>query len=104
MAGQHICPLCPRPTRIEGGACDLCRAKSLRVRRQPLPPLPPRAKCFYCKKPADCWDHVIPLNRNGDSRLANLMPACKRCNGDKRDRIPTEWCPENKKAVALEAT
>lgn len=101
MFGRHICPLCPRETRVEGAACDLCRSKK-RLEREKLPKLPLNTKCFYCKREAAGLDHVIPLNRNGDDRPRNLVPACIRCNSSKADRLPSEWCPKNKRAVALE--
>jgi 5-methylcytosine-specific restriction endonuclease McrA len=34
------------------------------------------------------WDHVKPLSKGGPHLLANLRPACTRCNTSKKDRWP----------------
>lgn len=36
-------------------------------------------------------DHVIPLSRGGYDSTANLLPACRACNCDKRDLLLDEW-------------
>jgi len=49
------------------------------------------AKCFYCgtgllsRGPVD---HVLPWSRVGIDGLANLVPACERCNSDKSNALP----------------
>lgn len=51
-----------------------------------------RWACVYCgKKPANQIDHFVPYWQTADSRPANLVPACQRCNHEKRDRQPAEW-------------
>lgn len=50
------------------------------------------ARCFYC--PADLRsnnpiDHVLPWSLVGIDGLANLVLACPRCNGDKRNALPS---------------
>ena len=44
--------------------------------------------CAYCLQPSVSLtqDHVIPLSRGGEHSLANVVPACRRCNGVKKDR------------------
>lgn len=41
-----------------------------------------------CQGVADSIDHVIPLARGGPHCLANLRPACRRCNSSKSD---SDW-------------
>lgn len=48
-------------------------------------------RCAYCRGPYEDIDHVIPLSRGGSNWPANLRPACKRCNNDKRAKLPSEW-------------
>jgi 5-methylcytosine-specific restriction endonuclease McrA len=50
--------------------------------------------CQYCSTvlPAKelTLDHVFPQSRGGTSEATNLVTACKKCNGRKRDRTPEE--------------
>lgn len=49
--------------------------------------------CAYCKaREFQHWDHVIPISRGGKNCLANLRPACKKCNLSKHAKTPKEWC------------
>lgn len=51
-------------------------------------------RCAYCgEKPAGQLDpdHVVPLSRGGYNSTANLLPACRPCNADKRDLLLDEW-------------
>jgi hypothetical protein len=53
--------------------------------------------CAYCDQPIDGQpdpDHVVPLSRGGDNTIGNILPACRTCNGDKRDLLPAEWNPD----------
>jgi 5-methylcytosine-specific restriction endonuclease McrA len=36
--------------------------------------------CWWCGQPAGTVDHVLPVVLGGGHELANLVPACKRCN------------------------
>lgn len=47
--------------------------------------------CAYCGGPHEHWDHVIPLSRGGKHHLANLRPACSRCNLSKHAKTLAEW-------------
>ena len=44
-------------------------------------------RCFYCTKEMlkalKTRDHVIPLSKGGRKGAANIVPACKPCNGAK---------------------
>ena len=51
-------------------------------------------RCAYCdEKPEGQLDpdHVVPLSRGGYNSAANLLPACRACNADKRDLLLSEW-------------
>jgi len=43
-------------------------------------------KCWMCRGEFEHLDHVKPLSRGGITALANLRPACARCNLSKKDR------------------
>lgn len=45
-------------------------------------------RCWMCGAAADAVDHVKPLAKGGAHMLANLRPACKRCNSTKKDKWP----------------
>lgn len=36
-------------------------------------------------------DHVVPLSKGGPNTPANLLPACRACNCDKRDLLLDDW-------------
>lgn len=47
------------------------------------------AQCFYChKRITTDLDHVLPWSRAHIDSLANLVPACRTCNGDKSGLLP----------------
>jgi 5-methylcytosine-specific restriction endonuclease McrA len=54
--------------------------------------------CAYCGGPHEHWDHVIPLAKGGKHCLANLRPACARCNHSKHAKRLSEWRPAEKAA------
>lgn len=44
--------------------------------------------CVYCSKPANTWDHLTNLVKNGElhgfgHQIGNLVPCCNRCNSKK---------------------
>ena len=47
--------------------------------------------CAYCSEPADTLDHVVPRLKGGLTVRENLVPACRRCNGDKGSDDWREW-------------
>lgn len=51
--------------------------------------------CYYCRKVVGArqltMDHLVPLIRGGKSTKANLVPACKPCNTQKKSLLPVEW-------------
>lgn len=48
--------------------------------------------CVYgCGRPAEHWDHFVPLALGGHHSIYNLFPACAPCNLRKKDKHPWEW-------------
>lgn len=50
--------------------------------------------CAYCAQPISGQpdpDHVVPLSRGGHNGISNILPACRLCNGDKRDLFVEDW-------------
>jgi len=51
-------------------------------------------RCAYCGGGAGETlelEHVIPLARGGRHSIGNVVPACRRCNATKNDRLLVEW-------------
>lgn len=50
--------------------------------------------CFYCGCRPDYLtvDHYVPLARGGRHDIENIVFACHRCNSEKRDLMPSEFC------------
>ena len=44
-------------------------------------------RCQYCGADAETVDHVVPRSRGGRHTWDNVVAACRRCNGGKRDRL-----------------
>jgi len=61
-------------------------------------------RCAYCGEESAelVIEHAIPINRErlGEHRLGNLVPACRKCNADKRDRDYREFLEGNTGAIA----
>lgn len=51
-------------------------------------------ECAYCGEHADTLDHVLARSKGGLTVKANLVPACRRCNGLKSDSTWDEWLKE----------
>jgi 5-methylcytosine-specific restriction protein A len=60
--------------------------------------------CYYCGRefpPRELtMDHLVPLVRGGRSTKGNLVPACKKCNTTKKQRLAFEWELEEQSAVS----
>jgi 5-methylcytosine-specific restriction endonuclease McrA len=55
--------------------------------------------CAYCGSKGDMTiDHVVPLSRGGRHCIANLLPACERCNANKGNYTLVEWRNLNRKS------
>ncbi|NES68833.1 MAG: HNH endonuclease [Okeania sp. SIO2D1] len=48
-------------------------------------------KCAYCLKPANTWDHIIPISKGGQTTPGNVVPACIQCNSSKNNQDVFEW-------------
>ncbi|MGH7826500.1 MAG: HNH endonuclease [Candidatus Binatia bacterium] len=50
--------------------------------------------CHHCKErfpPKDLTiDHVVPIIRGGKSSKGNVVPSCKKCNAERKYRLPFE--------------
>lgn len=42
-----------------------------------------RTPCVYCGGKFQSLDHLVPASKGGPLTLANLVPACHKCNGRK---------------------
>ncbi len=48
--------------------------------------------CFVCGSIKRIQlDHVIPIARNGNHSIGNLIPLCQKCNASKHDSFFMEW-------------
>jgi 5-methylcytosine-specific restriction endonuclease McrA len=51
--------------------------------------------CAYCGLKCGTSDlepdHVVPLSKGGSNSITNVVPACRWCNGDKRDLLLEDW-------------
>ncbi len=52
--------------------------------------------CAYCGRQQSrrlklTRDHVVPVSKGGLTTQANIIPACKRCNGSKGAKTLDEW-------------
>lgn len=65
-------------------------------------------KCVYCGAGAGLTvDHLWPRQAGGTDDVANLFPACDRCQSSKSDRPPIAWMvaagvPERRIALILQ--
>jgi len=54
--------------------------------------------CYHCggKFPSRelTMDHLVPVSRGGKSTKGNLVPSCKKCNSDRKYRLPFENASE----------
>jgi len=50
-------------------------------------------KCAYCGESAKRLEqeHFVSVNSGGTYTGKNIIPACPKCNGNKRDKDPFEW-------------
>lgn len=55
-----------------------------------------RLTCVYCGKPAQTWDHLENLVKNGElngygHQIGNLVPCCRDCNSEKGGKPFSEY-------------
>ena len=72
---------------IESGSrCAQCQPPPRKLRGRPWRRQRERVfalkgrTCVYCGNPATEVDHLDPVAAGGGDELANLVPACARCN------------------------
>ncbi len=67
-------------------------------------------KCFYCSVEmvresgfphSFVVDHIVPKNAGGPDHVANFIPACAKCNGDKSDRPFVEFVADRRLTPVL---
>lgn len=52
-------------------------------------------KCAYCLKDKSLTiDHFVPISKNGEFTVTNVLPACLSCNSSKGARDFFKWYPE----------
>jgi len=54
-----------------------------------------RRNCAFCGRRGETVDHVVPRSRGGRDTWENLVACCTKCNNDKGDRTPEEWCKQS---------
>lgn len=59
----------------------------------------PGQPCYYCGGKAESVDHLLPRSKGGKNDLANLVPACMRCNQMKSDMTLEEFLAHLEKVV-----
>ena len=51
-------------------------------------------RCYYCGQQVPAkeltMDHIVPIARGGVTTKGNVVPACRRCNTEKKLQIPAE--------------
>lgn len=51
-------------------------------------------KCAYCgKEKMLAQDHFVPLSKNGEYTVNNIVPSCRSCNSSKSNKDFFEWYP-----------
>lgn len=45
--------------------------------------------CYWCGKPGETIDHIIPWSKGGRTTMTNCVTACQECNGQRGD-MPAE--------------
>ena len=58
-------------------------------------------RCQYCGTRAETVDHIVPRSRGGEHNWQNVVAACRKCNGLKRDKFPREVGLELRKKPAV---
>ena len=92
------------PTRAQQDASAAIERGRKAVHRDPVLKAATRLRdgdrCRYCDTEvsfvarntpyAGQYDHVVPLSQGGQTRLANVVVACRYCNGRKQGKTPDE--------------
>lgn len=72
-----------RRRQLRAESCTLTRAQWLDIKAVF------QNQCAYCRQTFQRleMDHLIPLSRGGRHIAENIVPACRRCNASKGDRL-----------------
>lgn len=67
---------------------DLYDEDKLHTALRALGQNPEDLHCVYCLQPAQTWDHLLSLVKDGESsghghQIGNLVPCCRDCNSSK---------------------
>lgn len=80
-----------RKAKIKNLLCDYSEAKWENCKKNF------NNECAYCGKKTDLTqDHFIPLFKNGEYTINNVVPACINCNSSKNSNDFFEWYPKQK--------
>ena len=56
-------------------------------------------RCMYCDRQMGdvqlTIDHFVPLDQGGENNEHNYVSACRKCNLEKGNTSPREWCARN---------
>ncbi len=47
--------------------------------------------CYWCGKPSQSHDHLLPISKGGKHEFDNVEPACMFCNVSKKDRSGPQY-------------
>jgi len=51
-------------------------------------------RCAYCNKKEDLTrEHFVPVSKEGEFTINNIIPACGSCNSSKGNKLFHEWYP-----------
>lgn len=49
-------------------------------------------QCVFCgSRDVRRWDHLVAINRGGETVVGNIVPSCAMCDDSKRDLPYEEW-------------
>lgn len=49
-------------------------------------------ECVFCGSPdVKRWDHLVPIKKDGETVLGNMVPACAHCDDFKGKNLFEEW-------------
>ena len=55
-------------------------------------------ECMFCgSRDVKRWDHLVPINNDGETVLGNMVPACARCDDSKQHLPFEEWMTSDAK-------
>jgi hypothetical protein len=59
--------------------------------------------CAYCgDAQTSRWDHLIPVQKGGETVVGNMIPVCQSCDDSKQDKKFDEWLRSRAQKMWLE--